>query len=109
MSQDSGRPQINISKIVVGGGVAGAIFAIGSMLIFLTGLPMLRYFFLVAIVLGCAVALILRLSRRETPGTPWISAATGTTPDPASCENASPERPKDPPSITRLDTAQNPR
>jgi hypothetical protein len=76
------RPQINVSKIVIGGGAAGAIFAIGSMLIFLTGLPMLRYFFAGAIVLGCLVALMLRLLRRETPGTPWInSTAAANAPE----------------------------
>ena len=43
MSQDAPRPQINASKIAFGGGIAGAIFTIGSMLIFLTDLPMLWY------------------------------------------------------------------
>jgi hypothetical protein len=37
------RPQIDASKLVVGGGIVGAIFTVGSMLIFLTGLPILRY------------------------------------------------------------------
>jgi hypothetical protein len=45
MSQDAPRPQINASKIAFGGGIAGAIFTIASMLIFLTGLPMLWYMF----------------------------------------------------------------
>ena len=71
MSQDA-RPQINVSKIKFGGGVAGAIFTLGSMAIFLTGLPMLPYFLLTAAAVGCGVALAMRLARHETPGKPWI-------------------------------------
>jgi multisubunit Na+/H+ antiporter MnhB subunit len=59
-----------------GGGIAGALFAISSVLIFLIGIPRLRFFFPAAIILGCGVALILRLVRRETPGKPWILSAT---------------------------------
>jgi len=98
MKDEFTRPQINISKIAVGGGIAGAIFAIGSMLIFLTGLPTLRYFFAAAIVFGCAVALLLRLFRRETPGRPWIAPATETRP----AETRAPDRPTNLPSIARL-------
>jgi hypothetical protein len=76
MNQGSPNPQINISKIPGGAGIAGALFAIGSMVIFLVGIPRLRFFFLAAIILGCGVALILRLLRRETPGKPWILSAT---------------------------------
>lgn len=76
MSEDTGRPQINLSKIAVGGGIAGAIFAIGSMTIFLIGIPVLRYIFPAAIVLGCAVALIFHFIRHETPGASWILSAT---------------------------------
>ncbi len=72
MSQDAPRPQINISKIAFGGGVAGAIFTIGSMLIFLTGLPMLWYMFPAAIILGGTFALIFHFGRRETTGAGWI-------------------------------------
>ena len=72
MDQGSPKPQINLSKIPGGGGIAGALFAFGSMLIFLIGIPRLRLFLLAAIVLGCGVALILRCVRRETPGKPWI-------------------------------------
>jgi hypothetical protein len=65
-------PQINLSKIPVGGGIAGAIFAIGSMLIFLLGIPAIRYIFPAAIVLGCAVALVIHFKRHETLGAAWI-------------------------------------
>jgi hypothetical protein len=76
MKEDSPNPQINISKIVVGGGIAGAIFTIGSMAIFLIGIPVLRFMFPAAIVLGGAVALILHFIRHETPGASWILSAT---------------------------------
>jgi hypothetical protein len=76
MSESTPNPQINISKIPGGAGIAGALFALGSMLIFLIGIPRLRYFFVAAILLGCGIALILRFIRRETPGKPWILPAT---------------------------------
>ena len=76
MKEDAPRPQINISKIVVGGGIAGTIFAVGSALIFLIGIPALRYFLPAAILLGCGVALIIHFVRHETPGKSWIFPAT---------------------------------
>ena len=76
MREDTPSPQINIAKIPVGGGIAGAIFAVGSMMIFLIGIPVLRYIFPAAIVLGGGVALILHFIRHETPGASWIPAAT---------------------------------
>jgi hypothetical protein len=72
VNQESPAPQINVSKIPGGGGIAGALFAFGSMLIFLIGIPRLRFFLLAAIVLGGGVAVILRFVRHETPGKPWI-------------------------------------
>jgi hypothetical protein len=65
MREETSNPQINMSKLAVGGGIAGAIFAVGSMLIFLIGIPVLRYVFPAAIVLGCGVALILHFIRHE--------------------------------------------
>ena len=76
MREEAPSPQINVSKIVVGGGIAGAIFTIGSMVIFLVGIPLIRYVFPAAIVAGCAVALILHFMRRETPGRSWIPRAS---------------------------------
>ena len=67
MMEDNSRPQINMSKLAVGGGIAGAIFAVGSMLIFLIGIPAIRYVFPAAVVLGCGVALILHFMKHETP------------------------------------------
>jgi hypothetical protein len=97
MSAGSPNPQINISKIPGGAGIAGALFALGSMLIFLIGIPRLRYFFIGALILGCAVALILRFVRRETPGKPWILPGTQSagSPPPRAPAATSDDRPKD--------------
>jgi len=76
MSDRAPNPQINVSKIPGGAGIAGAVFALGSMLIFLVGIPRFRYFFIAAVILGCGIALILRFVHRETPGKPWILSAT---------------------------------
>jgi hypothetical protein len=64
--QDNPNPQINVSKIVVGGGIAGAIFTFGSMLIFLTGLPLLWFLFPAALILGSGVAILLHFVWRKT-------------------------------------------
>jgi hypothetical protein len=69
-------PQINVSKITAGGGFAGAVFALLSTLIFLVGIPALRYFLPAAIVLGCGVALTIHFIRHETPGKAWILSST---------------------------------
>jgi hypothetical protein len=74
--EDTSNPQINVSKIAVSGGIAGAFFAVSSMAIFLIGIPALRYMLPAAIVLGCGVAVILHFIRHETPGAPWIFPAT---------------------------------
>ncbi len=76
MSEGTPSPQINVSKIPGGTGIAGALFALGSMLIFLVGVPRIRFFFVAAIILGGGIALVLRFIRRETPGKPWILPAT---------------------------------
>jgi hypothetical protein len=60
---------------MAGGGIAGTIFTLCSMLIFLIGIPALRYFLPAAIVLGCAVALVIHFRKHETPGKPWILSA----------------------------------
>jgi hypothetical protein len=72
MREDPPRPQINVSRILVGRGIAGTVFAVSSVLIFLIGIPALRYFLPAAAILGCGVALIIHLVRHETPGTSWI-------------------------------------
>ena len=69
-------PQINLSSMPVGGGIAGGIFTAGSMAIFLIGIPALRYFLPAAVVLGGGVALVIHFMRHETPGKSWILSST---------------------------------
>ena len=95
MNQGSPNPQINVSKIRGGGGVAGALFAFGSMLIFLVGIPRLRFFLLAAIILGCGVALILRFARHETPGKPWILTGTQASDSVSSAARVADHPPED--------------
>ena len=76
MRKSEPTPQINVSKISGGAGIPGAMVAVISTVIFLIGIPALRYFLPAAIILDCVVALIIRFSRHETPGTPWIVSAT---------------------------------
>jgi hypothetical protein len=75
MKEAAPIPQINVSKISGGGGVAGAMVAIISTLIFLIGIPALRYFLPAAVVLGCGVAFSIHFKRHETPGKSWIPSA----------------------------------
>ncbi len=75
MKEDASRPQINASKLIVGGGFFGAIFAAGSAAIFLIGIPILRVMFPVAVVLGVGVALVLRFKPHKTTGAPWLLSA----------------------------------
>jgi hypothetical protein len=75
MGESARSPQINVSKIVVGGGVAGAIFTIGSMALFLVGIPEFRLFLPAAMVLGAGFALVIHFARHDTPGKSWILPA----------------------------------
>ncbi|MBV8842742.1 MAG: hypothetical protein JO307_08020 [Bryobacterales bacterium] len=72
MAEEIHNPQINISKIAVGGGIAGAFFAAVSMLLFLMGIPLVRYMFPAALLLGGGIALVLHFARHKTTGAPWI-------------------------------------
>jgi hypothetical protein len=72
MKEDTALPQINVSKIVVGGGLAGAFFVLAGMSIFLVGVPLIRYLFSVSVVLGLIVALVLHFTRHETSSTDRI-------------------------------------
>lgn len=55
---------INISKVRVGSGVAGALVALSIVVLALIGLPHARMFLLGSVGLGVAVAIVLRLARR---------------------------------------------
>jgi hypothetical protein len=53
-----------MSQIRFGGGIAGLIFTLGSMAIFLLGVPVLWYFFALALALGIGFAVIFRFAYR---------------------------------------------
>jgi hypothetical protein len=67
--------EINVAKVPADGNIGGMIFAVGTMVIFFWGIPLLRYMFPAAIVLGCGIAGILHFVRHEPTGTPWILPA----------------------------------
>jgi hypothetical protein len=46
-------------RIAVGGGIMGALFAIGSVFIFVVGLPVSRWFLLGSSLFGIVVAAVL--------------------------------------------------
>ena len=56
-------PDINVARVPVDANAGGLIFAAATMLIFLLGIPLLRYLFPAAIVSGCGIAFLLRLIR----------------------------------------------
>jgi hypothetical protein len=76
MTETGQSPQINVSRIPGGAGVAGALFAVISMTIFLIGIPALRFMFPAAIILGSVVALVLHFKRPKATGASWILPAT---------------------------------
>ena len=51
-------------KIPVGAGIAGVVFTVGSMAVFLIGIPALRYFLGLALVLGIGIAIALHFTDR---------------------------------------------
>jgi hypothetical protein len=63
---DMPHPGITMHKIPVKAGLAGLLFTLGSMLIFLVGIPALWTFLALAIVLGVGVAVVLRLLRADS-------------------------------------------
>jgi len=58
------HPGISMHKLPVGGDFVGLLFAVGSALIFVLGLPTLWYFVAFAGALGVAVAVFLKLVNR---------------------------------------------
>jgi hypothetical protein len=63
-SADVPHPGINISKIPVGGGVAGLLAALSVVVIGLIGLPITRWFLGASLVAGGGMALFRRWTGR---------------------------------------------
>jgi hypothetical protein len=61
------HPGITMHKISFGGGFVGLLFAAGSALIFVLGLPSLWYFVALAFGLGIGIAFILRIVHSHRP------------------------------------------
>jgi hypothetical protein len=54
-----------MAKIPVRGSVAGVIFTVGSMLIFLLGIPALWCFLAFSLAVGVGVAVVLRFTEQK--------------------------------------------
>lgn len=63
-TDDDVHPGVNISKIPVGGGVAGLMVAVIIVVIGLIGLPPTRWFLAASLALGAVMALIRRWMAR---------------------------------------------
>jgi len=64
MKTDSPRTEINMAKIPADSNVGGILFVVGSMAVFLVGIPSLRYLLPAAALLGCGIALALHFIHR---------------------------------------------
>jgi hypothetical protein len=62
---DDAHPGINISKIPVGGGIAGLMIAVSIVITGLIGLPPTRWFLGASLALGAVMALIRRWMARD--------------------------------------------
>ncbi len=67
IADEGRRPEISMHRIPVGGGAAGLIFAVGSCLVFLIGIPALRWFLLGAVAIGSAVGAVLWRWHKKRP------------------------------------------
>lgn len=67
-THDQGRPEIQIAKIPVKGGM-GLVFTVGTIAIFCLALPEARWFVALAIPAGVVVAIALRSWHKRHPDT----------------------------------------
>jgi hypothetical protein len=58
---------IDMSHIRVGGGAAGLIFALGTVYIFVTGVPVVRTFFVWSLLAGIVISIALHLFHKYKP------------------------------------------
>jgi hypothetical protein len=59
MLEPERHPGVSIHRMAVGGGLMGAVFAIGTVLIFVVGVPLGPWFLLASVLLGARVAAAL--------------------------------------------------
>jgi hypothetical protein len=62
------RSEIDMAKIPADANAGGLIFAIATIVVFLIGIPALRLLFAVALLAGCAIAVILHFLRHGLHG-----------------------------------------
>jgi hypothetical protein len=68
VKDDHLRSEIDMAKIPADANAGGLIFAIATMVIFLIGIPAIRFLFPVALLAGCAIAVILYFLRHGLHG-----------------------------------------
>jgi hypothetical protein len=81
------HPGITMHRLSFGGGFAGLLFTVGSVLIFVLGFPPLWYFVAFAFILGVGFAIVLRItsnSRTESSKPLSILAASEKKQSPSS-------------------------
>jgi len=61
------HPGISIHRIAVGGGIMGAVFGVGVCVIFLVGVVEVRWFLLMSLALGVAIAALLHFVHGRKP------------------------------------------
>jgi len=67
VSEETSYTEINMSRIRVGGGMAGLLFAIGTAFIFAFGLPAVRAFLVWSIMAGSVISIALYLFHKHKP------------------------------------------
>jgi hypothetical protein len=67
MEQQNSYPEINMSHVRVGGGIAGLIFSLGTVYIFVVGVPEIRSFFGWSLALGTLISIALHLLHSHKP------------------------------------------
>jgi hypothetical protein len=71
------RPEINFSKVVVGGDIGGLVFAVGCVVAVLGGFPTFIPLFVASLVLGVLLAAgLIGWRRTHTPRATFLRAAT---------------------------------
>ena len=61
------HPGISIHRIAIGGGIMGAVFAVGVCFIFFFGVVEVRWFLLLSLPLGLAIAALLHYAYKRKP------------------------------------------
>ena len=67
VSEETSATEINMSRIQVGGGTAGLLFAAGTAFIFAFGLPAVRAFLVWSIFTGSVISVALYLFHKHKP------------------------------------------